>query len=597
MRSRPNIFRWGTAVALSLLLTVQSRAGEVRVRIEPNLIDLLDRAVLKVDFIDADPESINLPEIKGLKFENLGSSERMVNINGETSKTTTYSYVVTPSMTGTFDISPVTVKYDGTQETHSTRLEVIKKAENPETQKLNDRMFAQLSLDGAEPYVYEPFELQYKIYVQDGIQMAWEDVFGRTLFSVQSGMPESGLDGEPMWKFKGQGRESINGAIYETYTFSVAIKTLASGTLTFQPRVQVHWVVPSQNRRSYGLNDPFMGDLFGRPEARPYTLECNKLEVQVRPIPTEGRPASFTGGVGVFDFEVDVGPDQVEARYPVTIKMRISGTGNLAMLSEPTIPDTSNIKVYESKSVPTQTPNEVGFEQVVIPESEDVQEIPAITFSYFNTRTADFRTITKGPFPITVTPSKQPSAPIVSSLADTAPRATEIIAQDIAYLKPTPAAWVTASNQPLQLRAPLIWFLPLPALLVALAGAVSMRRRALAGNIELARRQQAPKAARKQIRCAEKAIQAGDADAFYKALWDALSTYFGHRLNLAPGQITLQTVLEKVPDESGDIAQLFQTVEHRRYGIDAEPEHQHDEMKQLLHRLNLTLRKCERMKR
>lgn len=595
MRNRLNkLLMYG----VGLLLAGTALAAEVRMRIEPSLIDLLDRAVLKIDFINTEPESIELPEIEGLQFEHLGPSKRTVSINGDTTKTTTHSYVVTPSKTGTFNIGPVIAKHDGKEERLSGNLKVVKKAaEESKAQPLSDRMFARVELKGAEPYVYEPFELKYTVYVSDGTQVAWEDAFGRSLFAVQGGMPESGLDGKAEWHFQKKDREAIDGKIYDTYTFAVKTKTLKSGPFTFQPQVQIHWVVPSQNRRPFGMADPFMGDLFGRQEVRPYTLECNPLVVKVQPVPNEGRPASFGGGVGVFDFEVEVGPAEVEAGYPVTVKMRVTGKGNLDMLTPPSIAETPQIKTYESQPAQSDVPGEVRFEQVVIPNSEAVQEIPAITFSYFNSQTADFRTITRGPFPIQVAPARQEASRLTSTRPDATPKETEVIAMDIAYLKPAPGKWSYATSQRLQDSPVLKWLLPLPALLLALTGGIVARRNTLASNVALARRQAAPKAARKQIRRAEAAIRHRDETGFNQALWDALSEYFGHRFNLAPGEVTKQSVLERIPEDTDDIATLFDTVEQRRYGLGTASEQPEEEMKHLLGRLNETLRKCERMKR
>ena len=74
-----------------------------------------------------------------------------------------------------------------------------------------------------------------------------------------------------------------------------------------------------------------------------------------------------------------------------------------------------------------------------------------------------------------------------------------------------------------------------------------------------------------------------------------LADYFGHRLNLAPGEVTLQTVLAHLPEETEALETLFTTVEQRRYGSHSGGGSR-EEMKGLLRQLGATLRKCERMK-
>jgi hypothetical protein len=79
-------------------------------------------------------------------------------------------------------------------------------------------------------------------------------------------------------------------------------------------------------------------------------------------------------------------------------------------------------------------------------------------------------------------------------------------------------------------------------------------------------------------------------------MWDALAEYFGHRLNLAPGEINLQTVRSRIPDEPAALEHLFNTLEQRRYGIQSREGDPQDEMKALWRELSSVFKQCERMK-
>ena len=91
-------------------------------------------------------------------------------------------------------------------------------------------------------------------------------------------------------------------------------------------------------------------------------------------------------------------------------------------------------------------------------------------------------------------------------------------------------------------------------------------------------------------------MRAQDEAAFHQAMWDALTEYFGHRLNLAPGEVTVQTVLARIPGETAEIEHLFNDIEKRRYGIRSDESNPKDEMKTLLRKLSSVLKHCERMK-
>ena len=571
------------------LMAVSAIAADVRMSVEPELISLLDRAVLKIEYLDAKGAAIDIPEVDGIRIEYRGPQTQYRFVNGQSSSSVTHTYLVTPLKTGDYTIGPVSATFKGGRKTLTTKLRVIKPQDDPEAQQISQIMFSTIATDRKTPYVHEPFDLELKVYIRDGAQIDGQ-------FGIRGGMPESGLDGELKWEVVDRKREDRNGIIFTLYTLRTTAKALTAGTFTFRPEVQLNVVIPRQQRRSWGFDDPFFGDFFGRQETRPIALDCNRLDVEVLPVPMEGRPASYTGGVGELDFDVSVGPTQVKAGEPVTLKMRIHGQGNLEKIIPPGITDHHDIKLYDARTVSTQTPDEVRFEQVLIPKSDGIKEIPTISFSYFNTKTADFRTITRGPFPITVESAPQNAAQVIATVPSTIQQATKVLGRDIAYLKTRPGEW-RMKDAEIWYRTPLFRILlALPLIgLIALSIVVTWRN-VLDNNVALARRQKAPKTARRNIQLAKRALHAKDEAAFHQAMWGALAEYFGHRLNLAPGEITLQAVLARIPGETAAIEHLFNAIEQRRYGIRPHEGDPKDEMKALLREFSSVLKQCERMK-
>ena len=573
----------------SLILAASAFAADVQMSIEPQLISLLDRAVLKVEFINANGNALDIPEIDGLKIQYQRQSSETRIVNMKRTKKVIHTYLVTPSKVGDFTIGPVTAKYKGGEKVLTAQLRVIKPANDKEAQEIAELMYSQISSDRETPHVHEPFGLTLKVFIRDGVQIDGN-------FAIRGGLPANGMDGELDWKVIDRKRTEVNGSIFNVYTLTTTAKTLTAGIFTFQPQVQMNVIIPRQNRRSYGFDDPFFGDFFGRQETRPIVLDCNKLQVNVRAVPMSGRPDSFTGGVGIFDFDVEVGPKQVKAGEPVTVKIRIRGKGNLSQITPPKIEESHAFKLYDARTVASGHPNEVRFEQVLIPKSDSVTNIPAISFSYFNTRTTDFRTITQGPFPISVESGPQKTAQVIAPDPSTIQQETKILGRDIVYLKFVPEKWNRSSDLPWYRKITFQILLVLPALLLMLTAGILARRNRLSNNIALARRQKAPKAARKQVQRAEQALRKKNESAFYEALWNALAEYFGHRLNLAPGEVSLQAVLKSFPAEQAVIETLFNAVEQRRYGTQSTTSDSKDEMKGLLNQLNDALKKCERIK-
>jgi len=573
----------------SLLFASSALAADVRMSLEPQLISLLDRAVLKVEFINTKGKAVDIPEVEGLRIQYQGQSTQTQIINLKRTSKVVHTYLVTPTKVGDYTIGPVECKYKGGQKMLSAKLRVIKPQDDKAAQQISEIMFSRISSDRTAPYVHEPFNLKLKVYVRDGVQTDGS-------FSLRGGMPESGMEGELDWEVTGHNRETVKGAIFNVYTLQATARTLTAGTFNFQPQVQLNVVIPRQNRRSYGFDDPFFGDFFGRQETRPVVLDCNPLDVTVQPVPTLGRPASYTGGIGLFDFSAQVGPAKVKAGEPITVRMHISGEGNLSQITPPVLEKNPDLKLYEPRILSTQNPNEVVFEQVVIPKSDRITELPAISFSYFNTKTSDFRTITKGPFPVAVEAGPQQAAQVIANVPTTIQPETKILGHDIVYLKPRPKVWKKTNSTPWYLGKPFYGLLALPALLLLGLIGKERRRNTLASDVARARRQKAPQSARKNLQRAEQALRKKDEATFYEAMHDTLADYFGHRLNLAPGEVSLPVVAARVPQLADTLQTLFETIEQRRYGARSESENPKTEMKKLLRQLTDTLKKCERIK-
>ena len=554
---------------LALLLSVPVWAGDARLSITPKVIDLSDRAQLTVEFVDVQPQNITFPQIDGLSIEQYGtsSSTRTEIIAGHRKMVVAqqYTYIVTPSKPGKFEIGPVTMEYKGGSKQATAQLEVVN--------LVSELLFARITCNNPSPSVYGALELEYKIYARQDLRLAWKDRWGRSLFSIESGFPEDQLGDIQLQKLEKIEREVINGKTYNVTTLSIQCKPLESGTLSFRPLASIYAQFPA----SVGLRD------------KQVRLQCDPLDLEVQPIPLDGRPASYSGAIGTFNFSAEIDQNQITQNAWLNLKMNISGAGNIGRFTPPVLEETPQLKTDNISKLPSPRDDLLLFEQPISPTSTELHEIPAVTFSWYDPEAQTFRTVTRGPFPIEVKPAPKKAAQVVSSMEAGSQTETKVIERDIAYLKPAPRKWIEKGETSLVGK----WILPLPLLAIGIVGAFDFYRRKQSGNVARSRRQEAPKAARKQLHRAEKAMKNGEAAAFDEALWNALAEYFGNRLNLAPGEITLGTVQSAIPEEAEKIAHLFSSIEQRRYGLSASSE---GEMQNLLDQLNELLKACERTK-
>lgn len=138
----------------------------------------------------------------------------------------------------------------------------------------------------------------------------------------------------------------------------------------------------------------------GAEEIVAYDVTVKPLALTVRPLPDSGKPASFSGAVGQFSFDVDVAPVQVAAGALVHVTPRIYGTGYLEAVTAPRLSPSPHFKIYDAKSISAPA-GERAFDQVLIPQDTNAAAVPAVFFSFFEPRAGVYRTITRGPFPLT----------------------------------------------------------------------------------------------------------------------------------------------------------------------------------------------------
>jgi hypothetical protein len=327
-----------------------------------------------------------------------------------------------------------------------------------------------------------------------------------------------------------------------------------------------------QNRRS-PFSEPFEG-FFNRYQQVPVNLEAKAQTITVKPLPTANKPASFNGAVGRYTMQAKASPLEVTVGDPVTVNIQISGQGAIELLNLPKL-DWPGFKSYEP-SVTTKKDNPLGllgsriFEQVVIPESDKIAEMPKIEFSYFDPVTSRYRVLAKGPFPLKVNPSDKPVAPVVGG--DTAqetgdpdpPPQTDIL---------TIKHHLGSLGQAMPLVArPNFWLLQSVPLLLWL-GALVWRRKtnALANNPGLRRKRQVAERTRAGLAKLTELAKREEAGEFHAELADLLREQIGLRLDIPAEGITADVVHSFAAGNKlgegtrGDIRKLFAASDRASY--------------------------------
>lgn len=569
-------------LALGLIFSASSVLSAVTVDfdIQPRALRMGEAAIASLTVRGADnPPAPGFPPIQGFQV-NMAGTERSWSMGtgiGQESAIT-FRYQFLPLQTGTFTIGPFDYQINGESfKLPGIPLEVVPPesatATGEQPASWSELLFARLSSDRTNVVNQQVFDLTITIYSR-GLNL------GRDISLMN--MPDAGFSLKPFQEL-GTAREVVNNQVYDVRRFRCKAQALTAGTFTLEPVLRMSLLVQRERKKRPGMfgdsffDHPFFSDpFFGNVQAQPVDVKPEALTLKVAPLPPTPATGTFAGAVGQFAFEVEAKPTDLNVGDPITLTMQISGAGNIESITAPQVLAGDDFKAYEVRlSAKDINENAAAgrkvFEQVLIPKSDKIRELPALTFTYFDTERHAYQTITRGPFPLTLHASSNATAKLVQTPAFSPEAKRLILGTDIVYLKPAPARWTRQADQ--------FWFAKtgflvgqiIPAMLLAFAIFSSKRRNELERDTAKARRQRAPKSARLGLSKAEQALSRKDRTVFFEAVWEALSSYFGDRLNLSPGEVSGEHVIGVFksrglkPEYLEDIRLLIETCEHERF--------------------------------
>ncbi len=361
-------------------------------------------------------DPVSLPVIDGFTAKYLGPSDSSsyVFVNGKSESHTSRSFIYNlfPNKVGKFEIPAISATIAGhTYATQPIVVEVVSSSSNvqqpsgqvssqnqaPSLESLKDKIFLAAHVDKKEVYLNEKVPLTIKLLVNDvpvrDIQYPQFEKQGFQTDAFDKPQQSSGI---------------FNGSRYDTVEFKTNIYPNRLGEVTLGPvQLSANLLYKTGSNNPFGSNSGFLGtdvfnSFFDSYASRPIVLTSEPVVLHVLPLPQESRPNDFSGAIGQFDFKVAVSPVQVKAGDPITLKMDITGKGNFKNFQIP---------VFQAAGFKTYSPqikdlgNEKTAEEVIIPMSVDVKEVPALRFSYFDIQAKDYKTIVQGPFPIQVAAS------------------------------------------------------------------------------------------------------------------------------------------------------------------------------------------------
>lgn len=535
---------------------------------------------LRVDFVmNKDGDDFDPPDFNGFRVL-MGPSQSISSswINGVRSFSKTYSYTLAPTSRGVFTIKQATIVIDGkTYKSLSKKIEVTAAVDKPSDQMTVDdvadeslHLVAEVSK--ANPYLNEAVSVVYKLYVSQFITVTnfraldnpkynnfWSQDMPVTKYNIQNG--------------------TYQGKAYRYVILKrVVLYPQKTGKLDIEPlSLDVSVDVPTNKRDFFG------GRIFTQTNK---TVSAGKRTINVKALPSEGKPANFSGAVGSFDFAVTTSKTDLNASESLQAKVEVKGKGNLKLfqLPEPSLP--SALEVYEPEFKENVRTTLSGMEgkvtnnYTIVPSFRGKYPIPSISFSYFDPRTATYRTLNSEEILINVMdgPAGEDTAnPLGTPLNNR--QAVVSTGNQFNFIKLKSNLTAIGTNYFFGSPRFYMWLF-LPLLLIPATVLFGKKREAIASDIAGNKIKKANKLARKYLSAAKKTL--GDKEAFYIALEKALHNYLKAKLKIETSEFSKDKIssllTEKQVDEitmEGFIG-LLKNCEMARYSPFSEVQMQQD---------------------
>jgi len=524
---------------------------EVNVSLDRDTIGMDEQAMLEIT-VSGNAQNLpdpQMPTLSMFEIYSQGRSSSISIVNGQVNSSLTFRYLLLPTKAGTFPISNIAVVFQNKRYKGNTvELTVLSSGVSAQP-KLSERAaddsgksrdhFLEAVVDKKSCYVNEQVTLSLKYYVAV-----------RTYGSPELTEPTTTGFWTEVLGNKPPYYQKINGRNYKVIERKYALFPTQTGELTIG-RASIRATAQLRSRQ---FRDPFdaFGDLFGRGEE--ITDRSQPITVNVKPLPEKGRPKDFTGTIGRFEISADLNKRETEVNQPVSLTIKIRGTGNIKSVAEPEVGDLPDFRVYRassSENISKQNDRIGGtkiYEEVFIPKRPGRLEIPAITFNYFDPNRGKYIVTSTKPITLNVTKPEgyvaSAEVPFVTPDMTIGSEARNIrfIRDDIGDLTPVGSLIVF---RPL--------FLAINGLpVVLLAGMVVARRRRekLAADTGYARSRGASKVAKKRLARARSLAKVEHTEQFYAEIYQALTSYIADKLNISPHGLTTERINELLAQRS-----------------------------------------------
>ena len=497
------------------------------------------------------------PSIKGFDVlmgpsRSQQSSTQIVNGNVTSTSSITFTYILMANTAGEYTIGGASIVADGNQMvSNSVKIKVLPQDQNSNggqggssahsssgTSVSDQDLFITATASKTNVFEQEAFVLTYKIYTRESnLQLNNAKLPDFKGFHSQ----EIEMTTNARWT-----PEHYRGRNYYTTVYrQFVLFPQQSGKLYIDPaQFQMTIGKPVQS------DDPFDAFFNGGSNVIEIkkSIATPKIAINVSPLPA-GKPADFSGGVGEFTVSSSINSKELKTNDAITIKLVISGTGNLKLISNPEIKFPEDFEVYDPK-VDNQvrltreglTGNRV-IEYLAIPRHAGTYKIPGVSFSYFDIRSKSYKTLKTEEYVVNIEKGAGNADQVIANFTNK--EDLKVLGEDIRYIKQNEVTFQPKGSFFYGSMSYWLFYI-IPALAFIIFFIIYRKQAAENANVAKVRTKKANKVATKRMKLAGKLLSENKKDAFYDEVLKALWGYISDKLNIPVSRLSKDNIEEKL---------------------------------------------------
>ena len=481
------------------------------------------------------------------------SSTQIVNGNVTSTSTITFTYILMAGKEGDYKIPGATIVADGNNYTsNSVEIKVLppdqssgassgNSARSSRNQvnsgKITDKeLFMLATASKTNVYEQEAILLTYKVYTQVNLTALDGDIPDLKGFHTQ----EVELPNQKTFTLEHYNGRNYNTTIWrQLVLFPQQTGKIEIPSVTFEGTI-------SQRVASADPFDAFFNG--GNYVNINKNIVTPKLVIDVKELPA-GKPTNFSGGVGEFTISSSISTQDLKTNDAVTIKLVISGTGNMKLINTPEVAFPQDFEIYDPKveNKFNLTRNGLAGSKVIeylaIPRHAGTFTIPPIEFSYFDLKSQSYKTLKTDAYTLNVAKGEGNADQVVANF--TSKEDLKVLGQDIRYIKTGETNLTQKDDYFFGSMSYYMWYL-IPLTLFIAFMAVYRKQAMENANVAKVRTKKANKVATKRMKNAGKLLAEKKSEAFYDEVLKALWGYISDKLSMPVSQLSKDNIEEKL---------------------------------------------------